>query len=233
MTAPTDSQVHELVRSIGPETTRDQRLHTLDQLVLYWLGPCPENERYSETELGELEAPYPLKRLLSVLGRRRWPSNTLVNLTSLESLSVEDDNRITFATENQNVWELRTELFGKDPDVYTNMRDAETFEPLPEPLSEVLLEVVLAGFITTAAACRHAVPIAPDAMAALLQQFDPVGLTPFMAPIYPYEFFARPGVFAMVYQGDDTDHYEAIVGAKTLERLQLLEKGPDVGWYDW
>ena len=228
--SPTDNELHQLLLSLDRNTTPEHRLHVVDQLVLYWLGPCPPEEQYSDAELAEFEAPNPLKRLFSVLGRRRWPDNTMVNLP--KDLGYADDSHITVATENQDVWEIRTDAAGDDPRVYTNMRDESTFELLPESLSELLIQLLLFGFVSTAPVCLHAWELPSTQLNPLVNLFQPLPLPPFQAPIYPWVYLAKPGVFAVVHRGTKYPN-EAIVGAKSEDKLALLQTAPTIDWERW
>ncbi len=230
---PEPGSLDDALSRLDSESTTDQRLALIGQLVEFWEGPLRISDGYTEDDLNGKALPIPLRRWFRLAGRRQELMSGQNFLIEPDKLKIDQDGRLVFYVENQGVYLWSTTSQGDDPLVEGRFNDTNTWEEEGMPLSEFLIGAFLFQAIMQApfgAALGWAEPKTLDRLAKTI---PPLPLVPWRWPSYPSRFYARKGAFMFAAANNDNQGNKAFsiwIGAKTGEPLAILKEIVDDTW---
>lgn len=117
--------------------TASARMDALCEFLEFWLRPCRTSPAESARVSCDVRAPMPLRRLYDYAASLSDEEHPLLRGTYIEiftrqdwllepgSLTFDEEGRIIFLEENQQVWDCRTLPEGKDPPVWCHREVAD------------------------------------------------------------------------------------------------------------
>lgn len=224
------ARVDAALSRLRGETSAEDRMAILKEVVEYWHGPMTPADGFTDAELEGIRMPAVLRNWYRWAGKRKniiGGQNFLLSPRTAEphewGIYMEDD-RLVFYHENQCVYKWATLPEGDDPPVFGRYEKTDPWQEEGMTLSEHL---ILACLFEAMMDCKY------GASTAWLKEEDMAEITRHIPsiPIGPWtwcamHFHAGQGAFMCASLNEDEDGkkcHGVWIAAKTEHPLQFLK----------
>jgi hypothetical protein len=222
--------IDRAVDRLRGQTTVQDRLDVLQELVRFWHGPIGPGDGIDDRKLAGIAMPHPLRWWYRWAGKRREILPPLLKPRQLEIA----DGLLRFTLDfDEDVYQWGTLPDGDDPPVSGRFDDGEPWSAANVRLSEhLILECLFEAVSSCAKYSAAGGPLKEHEFAEISKAIPPLGFSPWGS--LELTFFAGNGAFMVASPSGPPDGGQACgvwIGAQTREPLQFLRPYLDQRWY--